>query len=95
MIKHLYTIKDHATEQHHANLMPADTDKEAIRILSGALVADSLLKNNPLDFSLHRIGSFSTDSGEIFVTEKSCILPDLLSIIPQHRENASQIDIED
>lgn len=80
MIKYLYCIKDHATEQHHTPF-PADTEAAAKRMLaSAANDSGSLLNQHPMDYSLHYIGEFDTDSGALTPAEKHCILPDMLSL---------------
>ncbi len=94
-MKHsIYSIKDHATLQHH-NPFVAATDAEATRMITSAVrQQDSLLSNHPLDYSLHLVGKFDTDTGEIFSCEKQCILPDMLSLMTSNH-SASQTDIED
>lgn len=96
MIRKIYAIKDHATEQHHQPFTAA-THTEAQRMLAApANEPGNLLHNHPRDYSLHFIGEFDTSTGEIIAHEKLCVLPDLVSLKnkPELNEDMFQAQTE-
>lgn len=90
----IYIIKDHGTKSYQFPMF-SPTEREMTRNLVQALEhPDSLLRRFPRDYSIHLVGSFNTDTGEITPCEHQTIYSDLQDLIPTAKDvNQQELEL--
>lgn len=71
MMFNLYAIKDELSE--FASPLPIEDDAQAKRFFIYKVTTEPLMKDNPKDFSIWKIGSYDSLTGRIIACEPNLI----------------------
>ena len=72
MILNKYTIYDSALEAYHQDYS-LENDAKALRQFADMAKEETQIAKNPEDYSLFRIGTFETTTGELTPEQPTCI----------------------
>lgn len=74
MKKGIYTIKDELAEERFAAPMMLENDEVAERWFKNLLANTPVMKAEPKDFSLWKVGEFDTVTGDLFADDTKLIV---------------------